>query len=236
MVRPLVATDVVRFAGEIVAIVVSEDRVSGADAAELVMVDYDPLPVVLDRRGRREGRGAALPGARDERRRDGPARRSTTRTLFDGCDVVVSDTVWSQRMAAAPMEPRSAAAEFDDDGRLTVWGTSQTPHTDKMVLAGMLGLDPAQVRVDRARTSAAASARRCSRSRACSSPGSRASSARPCAGRRRAARTCSRSSTDARSASSSRSAGRGTARCSRTGSTSSPTPARTRCSAPSCRT
>jgi carbon-monoxide dehydrogenase large subunit len=47
MVRPLVARDVVRFAGEIVAIVISEDRAAGVDAAELVLVDYDPLPVVL---------------------------------------------------------------------------------------------------------------------------------------------------------------------------------------------
>src|SRR6185503_17445962 len=34
-----------------------------------------------------------------------------------------------------------------DDGRLTVWATSQTPHTGKMVVAGLLGLDPGQVRV-----------------------------------------------------------------------------------------
>jgi carbon-monoxide dehydrogenase large subunit len=47
MSRPLVAKDVVRFAGEIVAVVVSEDRAAGADAAEHVHVDYDPLPVVV---------------------------------------------------------------------------------------------------------------------------------------------------------------------------------------------
>ena len=48
MGRPVVAKDVVRFVGEILAIVVSEDRATGVDAAELVMVDYDPLPVVVD--------------------------------------------------------------------------------------------------------------------------------------------------------------------------------------------
>ena len=47
MERPLVARDVVRFAGDIVAIVVSEDRASGLDAAEHVVVDYDPLPAAL---------------------------------------------------------------------------------------------------------------------------------------------------------------------------------------------
>jgi len=146
MVRPLVARDVVRFAGEIVAVVVSEDRASGVDAAELVMVDYDSLPVVLTVEDAAkdevllfpdEGTNVAARGGSQEHD-DG---------FFDGCDVVVSDTVWSQRMAAAPLEPRSAAAELGEDGRLTLWATSQTPHTDKMVVAGILGFDPAQVRV-----------------------------------------------------------------------------------------
>ena len=67
--------------------------------------------------------------------------------LFDGCDVVVSGTLVSQRMAPCPLEPRSAAAEVGPDGRVTAWLSTQTPHQDRMVLAGMLGLDPAQVRV-----------------------------------------------------------------------------------------
>ena len=50
MARPFVASDVVRYAGEIVAVVVSEDRTAGADAAELVFVDYDPLPATPDPR------------------------------------------------------------------------------------------------------------------------------------------------------------------------------------------
>src|SRR5687768_4745779 len=48
MVRPFLATDVVRFVGEPVAVVVTEERYQGEDAAELVIVDYDPLPVVID--------------------------------------------------------------------------------------------------------------------------------------------------------------------------------------------
>ena len=67
--------------------------------------------------------------------------------LFDGCDVVVSGTIISQRMAACPLEPRSAAAEVGPDGRLTAWLSTQTPHQDRLVLAGTFGLDPAQVRV-----------------------------------------------------------------------------------------
>jgi carbon-monoxide dehydrogenase large subunit len=146
MVRPLVATDVVRFAGEIVAIVVSEDRASGADAAELVLVDYDPLPVVLSVEEAAKDETLLFPGeGTNVAARAGSPEHDED--LFAGCDVVVSDTIWSQRMAAAPLEPRSAAAEVDADGKLTVWLTSQTPHTAKMVIAGMLGFDPGQVRI-----------------------------------------------------------------------------------------
>jgi carbon-monoxide dehydrogenase large subunit len=50
-------------------------------------------------------------------------------------------------LAACPIEPRSSAAQFGEDGRLTLWISSQTPHQDKMVLGGLLGLEPENVRV-----------------------------------------------------------------------------------------
>ena len=71
MVRPLVASDVVRFAGEIVAIIVSEDRVSGSGRGGARHGRLRPASRRPNCRGRREGGGAALPGSRDERRRDG---------------------------------------------------------------------------------------------------------------------------------------------------------------------
>ncbi|HET8742875.1 MAG TPA: xanthine dehydrogenase family protein molybdopterin-binding subunit [Gaiella sp.] len=145
MVRPLVATDVVRFVGEIVAVVVSQDRASGADAAELVMVDYDPLPAVLSAEESLTDEVLLFPEVGTNVA--GRSGKEHDESLFDGCDTVVSGMFWSQRMAAAPMEPRSSAATVDADGRLLYWGTTQTPHTDKMILSGMLGLDPGQVRV-----------------------------------------------------------------------------------------
>ena len=146
MGRPLVATDTVRFVGEIVAVVVSEDRAAGADAAELLAPDYDPLPVVV----------APADSAKDETLlfpevgtnvagRSGSAEHDEN--LFKGCDVVVDGTLVSQRMAPCPLEPRSAAAGVGEDGRLTAWLSTQTPHQDRMVLAMTLGLEPEQVRV-----------------------------------------------------------------------------------------
>jgi carbon-monoxide dehydrogenase large subunit len=146
MGRPLVARDTVRFVGDIAAIVVSEDRATGVDAAELVVFDYDPLPAVA----------APADAATDDvllfpevgtnvAGRSGSAEHDES--LFDGCDVVVEGTLVSQRMAPCPLEPRSAAAEVGEDGRLTAWLSTQTPHQDRMALAGTLGLDPSQVRV-----------------------------------------------------------------------------------------
>jgi carbon-monoxide dehydrogenase large subunit len=146
MGRPLLATDRVRYVGDIIAIVISDDRATGVDAAELVAVDYDPLPAVisLDEAAKDEvllfpEAGTNLAG------RSAPAEYDEN--LFGGCDVVVSGTVTSQRMAPCPLEPRSAAAEVGPDGRVTAWLSTQTPHQDRMVLAGTLGLDPADVRV-----------------------------------------------------------------------------------------
>ena len=146
MGRPVMVKDTVRFVGEIVAVVLSEDRAAGADAAELVAFDYDPLPAVIGPQQAEKDEVILFPevGTNVASRGGAPELDAN---LFDGCDVVVSGRVVSQRMAACPLEPRSAAAEVGADGRVTAWLSTQTPHQDRMVLAGMLGLDPAEIRV-----------------------------------------------------------------------------------------
>jgi carbon-monoxide dehydrogenase large subunit len=146
MGRPLIAKDVVRFVGDIVAIVISEDRATGADAAELVMIDYDPLPAVVRPADSAKDEVLLFPeaGTNVAAHTGSPDHDEQ---LFDGCDVIVSGTLNSQRMAPSPLEPRSSAAELGADGRLTAWLSTQTPHQDRMVLAGTLGLEPEQVRV-----------------------------------------------------------------------------------------
>ena len=67
---------------------------------------------------------------------------------FAGCAVVVEASLRSQRLAAVPLEPRSAAAEWDADGtRLTFHASTQAPHRVRDTLAMVCGLDPADVRV-----------------------------------------------------------------------------------------
>jgi carbon-monoxide dehydrogenase large subunit len=146
MGRPVVAADVVRFVGEIVAIVVSEDRATGADAAELVHIDYDPLTPVVSLADALKDETLLFPDAgTNVAAHTQPAAR--VGDLFDGCEVTVSGTLVSQRMAPCPLEPRSIAAAVGVDGRLTAWLCTQTPHQDQHVLSLMLGMDPSQVRV-----------------------------------------------------------------------------------------
>jgi carbon-monoxide dehydrogenase large subunit len=146
MRRPVVAKDVVRFVGDIVAVVVSPDRATGADAAELVTVEYDPLSLAVK----------PVDAAKDEvllypeigTNVAGRAGRSDhDPRLFDGCEVVVRDTLVSQRLAACPLEVRSAAAELGPDGRITAWLSTQVPHRDHFGLSATLGIDPGQFRV-----------------------------------------------------------------------------------------
>ena len=139
------AGDTARFVGEIVAIVVSDDRASGADAAELVMVDYDPLTPVVNPADALKDETLIFPEAgTNVAAHTQPSANADD--LFDGCEVTVSDTLVSQRMAPCPLEPRSIAAKWED-GKLTAWLCTQTPHQDRHILGLMLGLDDSTVRV-----------------------------------------------------------------------------------------
>lgn len=146
MFRPFVAADTVRFVGEIVAVVLAESRESAADAAEHVVVDYEPLPVVTDELEASRDEILLFPDTGTNTCLHNPPPEPDEH-LFDACEVVASGTVVSQRIAACPVEPRATAAEFDDAGRLTVWISTQTPHADRDGLARNLGLEPQQVRV-----------------------------------------------------------------------------------------
>ena len=115
------------------------------DAAELVAVEYEPLPVLLDPEEAAKDELLLFPdvGTNIAGR---AGRMDHDPTLFEGCDVVVSDTLVSQRMAACPLEVRSAAAE-PTNGRITAWLSTQVPHRDHHGLCPTLGLDPHELRI-----------------------------------------------------------------------------------------
>jgi aerobic carbon-monoxide dehydrogenase large subunit len=144
MRRPFVARGVVRFVGEPVVAIVAEDRALGSDAAELVMVDYEPIPVVLDPEAARRDEVLLFPevGSNVVLR-----FASASRADFGGCEVVVEERIVNQRLTAAPIEPRSAAAYWTDDGRLVHYSACQGAHPARDLLAAVYDLDPSQVQV-----------------------------------------------------------------------------------------
>ncbi len=145
--RPLVARDTVRFVGEPVAVVVAENRYVAADAVDLVVVEIDPLPVVIE-----------IDDALSDQTLLHPAVGTNVYMRFDSkkpvdfteCEVVVELQVMNQRLNAAPLETRSGAAWWEpgDDGepRLVHYSACQGAHQTRDVLAKLYDLPPARVR------------------------------------------------------------------------------------------
>ena len=141
---PFVARDVVRFVGELVAVVVTETPEQGADAVEQVIVDYDPLPAVIDPRASLTGEVLLHPGAGTNIALTFAANDDGD--IFEGCEIVVELEIENQKVATAPLEVRSCAARWDG-GLLTQWACSQGAHGARDGLAKALGVDPGHVRV-----------------------------------------------------------------------------------------
>jgi aerobic carbon-monoxide dehydrogenase large subunit len=143
--EPLLAGDRVRYVGEPVALVLTEGRYQGEDAAELVSVDYDPLPAVPGVDEALTGETLLFPGADSNILGSGTAGECDD-AAFDGCEVVVERTIVNQRLAPVPLETRAVAAAWTGD-RLTIWSSTQNPQLARGAITGALGMDPATVRV-----------------------------------------------------------------------------------------
>jgi carbon-monoxide dehydrogenase large subunit len=145
MTRPLLARDVVRFVGEPIVAIVTERREQGPDAAETVMVDYEPMPAVVDPEASQAGGPVLFDGTDSNVIWSIEARKRVAD--FSGCEVVVSQRMVNQRLAPSPIEGRTAVAWWGDDGRLTQYQSCQGAHPVRATLAELYGLDPTDVRV-----------------------------------------------------------------------------------------
>ena len=143
--EPLLAGDRVRYVGEPVALVLTEGRYQGEDAAELVSVEYDPLPAVTSVEEALTGETLLFPGTDNNILGSGTAGECDD-AAFDGCEVVVERTIVNQRLAPVPLETRALAAAWTGD-RLTIWSSTQNPQLARGAITGALGMDPATVRV-----------------------------------------------------------------------------------------
>lgn len=143
------AMETVNYVGEPVAVIVARDPYSAEDAAELVSVELDPLPAVVD------PEAAAKAGS--HKVHDYLESNVASHTSFAAGDVqkafkradeVVKVKLVNQRLSPTPMEPRGVVAQFDEGtGQLTVFLSTQDPHGARDELAEILSMEPEKVRV-----------------------------------------------------------------------------------------
>ncbi|MEP7045500.1 MAG: xanthine dehydrogenase family protein molybdopterin-binding subunit [Ilumatobacteraceae bacterium] len=145
MVRPMMAQGSVRFVGEPVAIVLAETRAEAADAAEVVVVDTERLPPVIDLDDALRGEVLLHEGSGTNVSFEF-ATPPFESDPFAACDVVEEFTMRHPRLHAGAMEPRAGAAVWADDSHCTVWVCSQRPAGAKYVIECALGLEPGTVR------------------------------------------------------------------------------------------
>ena len=146
MNRPPLASGRVRFVGDIIAAVVAESKSQGVDAAEQIIVDYDPLPANADIEAAVADDAPILwEGAENNvcfaigNEYDGP-------DVTEGADVVVSERIVTQRLAGVPMEPIGCVAIPEGDS-MTFYASTQAAHGLRDGLAPNLGLEPDNLRV-----------------------------------------------------------------------------------------
>jgi aerobic carbon-monoxide dehydrogenase large subunit len=143
------AKETVNYVGEGLAVVIAEDPYCAEDGAELVSVEYDPLPVVND------PESALKPGS--PRVHDYLPSNLSSHTSFKAGDVakafkradeVVKVKLLNQRLSPTPMEPRGVVAQYDEgNGSLTVFLSTQDPHGARDNLADVLSMSRESVRV-----------------------------------------------------------------------------------------
>ncbi|TFD86785.1 MULTISPECIES: aerobic carbon-monoxide dehydrogenase large subunit [Cryobacterium] len=152
-VQAVLVTDKVRFQGQEVAFVVAEDRYAARDALELIQVEYDVLPPVVDARKAMDPGAPVirddLAGRTDNHIFDWEAGdKAETDAVFASADVVVSQEIVYPRVHPAPMETCGAVADFDPiDGRLTLYETTQAPHAHRTLFAMVSGIPEHKIRV-----------------------------------------------------------------------------------------
>jgi aerobic carbon-monoxide dehydrogenase large subunit len=151
--QAVLATDKVRFQGQEVAAVVAETRYAAEDAAPLVQVDYEELPVVTGPQQAREA-GAALIRDEKEGQQDNhiyhweAGDREATDAAFGRAAKVVELSTHYPRSHPAPLETCGVLADVSPaTGRATIYMTSQAPHAIRTVFALVAGLPEQDIRI-----------------------------------------------------------------------------------------
>ncbi|GAA2118877.1 xanthine dehydrogenase family protein molybdopterin-binding subunit [Actinomadura napierensis] len=145
--RPPLAGGEVEFVGDPVAMVVADDRYVAEDVAELVLVEYEPLPPVADYTAARES-GELIHDGYPGNVAGEMASAPLDAAVFDEAPLVVRRTIHQQACSQVPIETRGLVAEWSAPaGELTIWAATQSPHEVRLFCSRLLGLPEHRVRV-----------------------------------------------------------------------------------------
>ena len=146
---PTMAKDVVRFVGDAVAVVVADTPYQAYDALDLIDVDYEALPAVVDPEAATKSGAPVLHAeAPDNVAFHWTVAGGDVEAAFKNAEVVVRDRIIQQRLIPTAMEPRAALAHFVPvTGELTLWNTTQNPHIVRFVMSLVTGVPEDRLRV-----------------------------------------------------------------------------------------
>ena len=147
--HPPIAVDKVNTVGDVVAAVVADDPRTAADAAELIVVDYDVLDAVVDMEaGVQDGAPQIHDDAPNNVAFEWEVGGGDYDAAASGAEVRVSERIVNQRLIPNPMEPRGVVADFNQGtNQLTVYTSTQIPHLVRLLLALVTGHPEHQIRV-----------------------------------------------------------------------------------------
>ena len=152
--RHALTGDVVRFVGDAVAMVVAETRDQARDAAELIEIDWEPLPAVADLPTSASGKGPVVwqPAFTPEYGNIAAiyrmGERAASDAAFAAAAQVVKLRVVNNRVVASPLEPRALVAQFDAaSDRFTLYCPTQNTHTVRGQLAKVFKIDEGRLRI-----------------------------------------------------------------------------------------
>lgn len=153
------AVDRVKFHGEPVAVVVATDKYVAEDAVELIQVDYEDLPPILDPEkamapgsplvhpdiGTNVIFNMVLTGGMTEPEQ--AANKARVDAIFASAEVVIKERFRGHRCGVTPMETRGTIASWDEEAGLRVWMSTQRPHIDRLVFSELFDIPQNLVQV-----------------------------------------------------------------------------------------
>jgi carbon-monoxide dehydrogenase large subunit len=147
-IQSILASEVVRYVGEPVAVVVADDPYRLADAMELVMVDYEPLPPVMTLETAARGGARVHEAWPDNAAGIAQGRTGDVDRALSSADLVVEEQLHHARLTAVPIEPRGVLAYRDaETGLLIVWSSTQNPYLVRDAVSVVLGIPAEEVQV-----------------------------------------------------------------------------------------